>query len=569
MRARWLATPGGRLPGQCLPGGGLPGECLAGRRTPGPWLLARRHQCLPFWALALLLASVALGCAPAPIERGTAEAEPAPAPAASRHDSPVSSAAAAPSAAAGEYETWEAIFIQGSQVGYNHNVYRPFERGGVRGWEVETDSQLVLLRFGERTVHTTRAKSIERDDGQVESFEIETQLGAHPTVTRGTVRGGQLELRTITGGHEAVATLPWPDDCRGLQGVEQSLEREPLAPGQRRRLQIFLPILNAPGDVSLAAAQRERTRLLEGDADLLRVEMQIRLPQGTSLESTLWVDEQGAVLKSRMQAAGQEIFRTTRSLALDGGSGAGRPFDLGIDAIVRLARPLHRPHERRARRYRVTLRDGDPAVEFRPAAYQQVQSIDPHTAEISVWPLEPAEPAGEEPPVEADRLPNAWIQSDDPRIIELARAGRGAETDPWRTCLALEAFVHRTIHEVNFSQAFATAAEVAESRQGDCTEHAVLLAALARASGIPARVAIGLVYVERYQGFGFHMWTEVNLRDRWLPLDATLGRGGIGGAHLKLADTSLAGGGGALECLVPVAKIMGRLGIEPLEDRLP
>ena len=41
----------------------------------------------------------------------------------------------------------------------------------------------------------------------------------------------------------------------------------------------------------------------------------------------------------------------------------------------------------------------------------------------------------------------------------------------------------------------ATAAEVARSREGDCTEHAVLLAALARARGIPARVAMGLVYV--------------------------------------------------------------------------
>ena len=75
---------------------------------------------------------------------------------------------------------------------------------------------------------------------------------------------------------------------------------------------------------------------------------------------------------------------------------------------------------------------------------------------------------------------------------------------------------------------------MAESREGDCTEHAVLLAALARACGIPARVAIGLVYVDQAGGFGYHMWTEMYLSGHWIPLDATLGQGGIGAAHLKL-----------------------------------
>ena len=85
----------------------------------------------------------------------------------------------------------------------------------------------------------------------------------------------------------------------------------------------------------------------------------------------------------------------------------------------------------------------------------------------------------------------------------------------------------------------ATAADVAETVAGDCTEHAVLLAAVCRARGIPTRVAIGLVYSARDQGFAFHMWNEVWVEHRWVPLDATLGRGGIGAAHLKLAHSDL------------------------------
>jgi hypothetical protein len=89
---------------------------------------------------------------------------------------------------------------------------------------------------------------------------------------------------------------------------------------------------------------------------------------------------------------------------------------------------------------------------------------------------------------------------------------------------------------------FATATEAAKSREGDCSEFAVLLAAMLRANKIPARIAVGLVYLEHSQAIGFHMWTEAYLGGRWIPLDATLADGGIGPDHLKIGDTALAEG---------------------------
>ena len=100
-------------------------------------------------------------------------------------------------------------------------------------------------------------------------------------------------------------------------------------------------------------------------------------------------------------------------------------------------------------------------------------------------------------PTEDDLRPNSFIQSDDPLIVADAKKAAGDETDPWRVAVALERYVNREVTKKDFTQAFATAAEVAKSREGDCTEHAVFLAALARARGIPARVAIGLVYMRR------------------------------------------------------------------------
>ena len=65
---------------------------------------------------------------------------------------------------------------------------------------------------------------------------------------------------------------------------------------------------------------------------------------------------------------------------------------------------------------------------------------------------------------------------------------------------------------------------MARTGSGDCTEHAVLLTALARANGIPARVVFGMLLIETddaVHAYG-HAWTEVHAEGRWQVLDATL-----------------------------------------------
>ena len=80
-----------------------------------------------------------------------------------------------------------------------------------------------------------------------------------------------------------------------------------------------------------------------------------------------------------------------------------------------------------------------------------------------------------------------------------------------------------------------------KARQGDCTEHGVLLAALLRAKNIPARIDVGLVYVPKTQNFWYHLWTEAFIDGRWIPLDATQVDGGIGADHLTLGRSNLKG----------------------------
>jgi hypothetical protein len=70
---------------------------------------------------------------------------------------------------------------------------------------------------------------------------------------------------------------------------------------------------------------------------------------------------------------------------------------------------------------------------------------------------------------------------------------------------------------------FWTASRAARNKAGDCTEHAVLLSAVARALGHPARVVLGYaVLTDKSNGYAFgHAWTEIHDGSRWQRIDAT------------------------------------------------
>jgi hypothetical protein len=367
-------------------------------------------------------------------------------------------------------------------------------------------------------------------------------------------------------GKEITASIPMPPDCGGFYAIEESLLREPMQPGQRRTVNA-LDITNQVVRTDLTAGRRQPVKLLSGEVELLLVAAVMRMPDGQVMQGTLWTDGRGEVLKTHVDAMGLETFRATRDVAL-AAAGPAR-LDLGFDMLAPLDGRLPRGHETQRARYRVELRGGDPAAVFVNGPSQRVNSIGPHAAEVTVWAIRPGREDGNraapaDPPTAVQRESNNFIQSDDAKIIADAKKAADAESDPWKTAVALERFVRRAVTLKDYRVAFATAADVARSHEGDCKAHAVYLAALARARGIPARVAAGLVYLESRNAFAFHLWTEVYIGGRWIPLDGTLGQGGIGAAHLKLGQSALEGVSAASSFLT-VGQVAGKLTIKLIE----
>jgi len=460
-------------------------------------------------------------------------------------------------------EYWDVIYIRGTRIGYGHTTITPIEEEGQPRVQIETINQLKMVRFGQTIEQAVKLVSLEEPEGALVRFECELKQGNIPMMTRGRVEGNQLKIETSIGERTQSQTIEWSPEIGGFGASEASLARKPMQAGEQRSLRELLPILNVVAGVEMNAKQSEPTELLDGTYDLLRIDSVVTIAANTQLKSTIWTDRTGQVRKSFLEEMGQETFRVSRQEALR--ETEPGEFDLGLDAIVRVAEPIERPFETRRARYRLRLPDGDPAAAFVTCPAQQVQPIDAHTAELDVRSIGMDDkPSPSEQMDEADREPNTLLQSDDPRVIEMAAKATGDETDPARVAESLERYVHDAIRKKNFSQAFASAAEVAEGLEGDCTEHSVLLAALARARGIPSRVAIGLVYVPSQRGFGYHMWTEVFVNEHWVPLDATLGLGRVGATHLKLANSNLKDAA-AYASFLPVARVLGRLQIDVLE----
>ena len=110
---------------------------------------------------------------------------------------------------------------------------------------------------------------------------------------------------------------------------------------------------------------------------------------------------------------------------------------------------------------------------------------------------------------------------DEPAVVRVASALSQANPSP--TANEVVKFVGQFIVHKHMSRGFDIASVVAEKREGDCTEHAVLTAALLRAKGYPSHIVIGIVMV-RVQGklhaFG-HAWAEYHDGQSWQLADAT------------------------------------------------
>lgn len=373
----------------------------------------------------------------------------------------------------GPHETWDAVYLQGSHVGYLHVTERTNSNASPPLIESEADMRMSMMRDGQRVSIETRRQCVETLDGNLVSFREEQQLGPTPTVSTGQVEDGKLIIASSDGQHTNKRQIVLPNETGGPFAPEHSLSRRPMQPGESRTIRFFEPMLGALATETLVARDYEQVELLSGKRELLRIESSLAIDgQPQPIRSLRWTDRAGDTLKTEVPGMRQVTYRTSKERALR--DDVEEPaFDLLRGTLVKLEKPMENSRHTRVARYRVELAEGDPAKIFAVGPSQHIKSMGPHTAEITVTTIDPKAPSCEAAAASAtaeDREASNIIQSDDARIVEMAREATGGHANAGEIAVALEEYVSaKMTAKRNYSTAFATAADVARTLEGDCT----------------------------------------------------------------------------------------------------
>lgn len=440
--------------------------------------------------------------------------------------------------AAAETETeYLAIFMQGQKVG--HAVHtRIAENDTV----TTTDSvSMTLGRGGQAVTVTTQETHIETADGKPLGFEITMNLSGIEQKTTGTVQDGKAVISRQVMGQPMESTVDWPADALLNEGLRLLQLEQGLTPVDTYEVSVFRPDLLITAKAKIEVGEKKKIELLFGKhQDLTEVKTTMSV-QGQQIAMTSYVDDHFKAVKTIVPMMGM----TLELVACDAEFAKGENAIIDFLEKFSIASPvkLMGLHSIESAVYTLNPTTAN-TLQLPVSSTQTVERVgDKTVVTVTKSPMPPHVPfpyTGSDPDALDALKESDYLQSTDPTVIDLAKRAVADANDIASAVRQIEAFVDGYITRKDMSVGYASAAEVAQSRQGDCSEHAVLAAAMCRAVGIPARIVCGVVYADSFMGqqsiFGGHMWVEVYLDGQWYGLDATRSeQQGFGPGHIALA----------------------------------
>ena len=428
------------------------------------------------------------------------------------------------------------VNIDGQKCGYG--IMERQQKGDI----VETSQtvKLTINRMGFTMEVLEKTLFTETVEGKPLGFVTEQKFSNAPAqVIKGKVDGGKMIVMR-TG--ENRSTVSFDPDSLMPEGLRLLALEKGMEPGSVFEVKVFDAALVQTLPAKIEIFDKEKIDLLGRVKELYKVVTTTTIPGAGDVRETSYADEQAKVYKTSTWLMGMtiEMIACEKEVALSPDSPADIFSGLLLNSPEEIpAEALDEPIT-----YKLKIKPEARDTQVPSDDNQQVTYEDGFII-ITVDPVRDVKKEAVPVSYDAEDIKeylaaNGYIQSDDKKIKELAKKAVGDAKDSLTAAHNIERFVHGYISQKNLSAGYSTAIEILESREGDCTEHAILTAALCRASGIPARAACGVVYAEQFANngniFGGHAWTECYVGGKWIGLDATIGRDGYGSGHIKLAE---------------------------------
>lgn len=416
-------------------------------------------------------------------------------------------------------ERWMAIRQEGRRIGTAHSRIEPLPQG----YRLRETVRMRLNTMGLVQDLALDSNGWLNPDLTLERFTFTLQSGRFTFAVRGQVVGDDLVCRVRTGDDERTLRLALDGPLYLPSTIFTALTQDAAAPGEQRVFAIFDPATMARESITATLAGRETIALGRGEVNAWKVRLDFK-----GLTQEAWLDDAGQVLKEEgLLGIRQERISREEALAGEPVAAAG---DLTRAAAVRPDRALGDPGA--LSELMVQLAGLDLT---RYGLHGGRQSLEGDRLTIVQEPLSDLPerlPRRAIPEAAAALLaPSAFVQSDHPEIRTLAAGLTDPDAPPLVNLQRLVDWIQANITRrpvLSVPNALGTL----QNRMGDCNEHAVLLAALARAAGYPAQVEAGLVYLE--DRFYYHAWNRVYL-GRWITVDALFGQLPADVSHIRFA----------------------------------
>ncbi len=429
-------------------------------------------------------------------------------------------------------ERWYVVRSEGKKIGYLKQTQAV--RAGVA--ELSDTMSIELTRSGQtmRLHQETQTRESLRDGpisfrSRVQASGMQAELNA----TRGA--NGEFVVNEQVAGVKHQRTLKVGNDVLFPYALLRKIDTMTLKPGAKFRLRAFDVSTESALDVETEILSKSVRKTFRGDKELIQVRQIMKVSQSI-VESMSWVDSDFEPYEVSTEIAGIKLEMQAASAAR--ALSDNDVLEIFEPQLVQSPRPL-KPSEYNA------------AVRWTFSYVRPTKALPANTDEQGViakangFTTTVCARCGSEAKLssaQVDRYTqaSAWVQSDTPELRNaaskaLAKATKRGPADIMR---ALQAFVANHLKDKTLTVGFASALEAYKTQSGDCTEHALLLAALGRTQNVPTRVVAGLAYVDRYEGkrgvFVPHAWTQAYIDGHWQSFDAALGAFSSGHVVLSL-----------------------------------
>jgi transglutaminase-like putative cysteine protease len=455
---------------------------------------------------------------------------------------------------------WRGVYYQGDKIGFTVSQTTPV----AGGFELQEDSRLQMSLLGETTPATIETKAALDQDFVLRSFDFSLDPGTGAVHVAGTVEGKRVSLVIATATGQQHETR----DLREVPVLSLNLPRrlaaEGLRPGLVEHWEIFDPATLSVQPVTLAVGKREvisayvpvairlRGHQIVSDAPrpvpAFRVDMNYGASTGVGaggLHTTSWITDTGEVVREESPLGlytVREPPEVARRMAISGRTSAGLLESAAVVPALTTKKRINDPRDVRMIRLKL-----DGADLTNPDLQGAGQRVDGDVIEIRD--ARTLQPGPAEHDLATYLAPEPLIESDDPDIHAAALAAIGDATDPRAQAERLTRRVNAMLDKKP-TVGLPDAREVLRTKVGDCNEHTALYVAMARSIGLPARIAVGLVYARG--AFYYHAWPEVYVAEGgpstgsgasksglWLPVDPTFNQFPADATHVRLARGGL------------------------------